>query len=278
MPTNRFGEVNPTPLYNATGRINRGEAPQVAPFSPANAGTQRDWSAMKRPKQAQSPFPEAFENISQMNRRYGNNPTTGGSSGGGGGGGGFSADDITKIVGALPPVNATFAPQDTSKNYGQGAVDRPRVGQNWQPPQGGQGTTFAPQDTSKNYGDMSDSTEPAQPARAPRAPRTDEQKKATAEKRAQKKAENPAYGTRNPSRTPKPVKPKPAPKPQPAAKPAKPSKTGSVINDSSSNNAFQGNDNTFGGGGDGSPAPGFMNAGNIEGMAISTAGNAQNRR
>jgi hypothetical protein len=228
---------------------------------------------MRKPKQAQSPFPDAFDNISQMNRWYGDGGRRGGRSGGrsgGGGGGGFNADDITKIVGALPPVNATFAPQDTSKNYGQGAVDRPRVGQNWQPPQGGQGTTFAPQDTSKNYGDMGDSTEPAQPSRAPRAPRTEQQKKETAEKRAQKKAENPAYGTRNPSRTPKPVKPKTA------AKPAKPSKTGSVINDASSANAFQGSNNTFGG--DGSPAPGFMNAGNIEGMAISTAGNAQNRR
>jgi hypothetical protein len=231
---------------------------------------------MKRPKQAQSPFPEAFENISQMNRRYGNNPTTGGSSGGGGGGGGFSADDITKIVGALPPVNATFAPQDTGKYYGDSAVSRPRVTDNWQPPQNAQGTVFAPQTTAKNYGDsvMGGSAEPAQPARAPRAPRTDEQKKATAEKRAQKKAENPAYGTRNPSRTPKPVKPKPAAKP-----PAKPSKTGSVVNDASSANAVQVVGGTFGGGGgDDSPAPGFMNAGNIEGMAISTAGNAQNRR
>jgi hypothetical protein len=276
MPTNRFGEVNTTPLYNATGRINRGEAPQVAPFSPANAGTQRDWSAMKRPKQAQSPFPEAFENISQMNRRYGNNPTTGGGSGGGGGGaGGFSADDITKIVGALPPVTATFAPQDTSKNYGQGAVDRPRVTDNWQQPQGGQGTTFAPQDTSKNYGDMGGGEQPEKAPRAPRAPRTEDQKKATAEKRAQKKAENPAYGTRNPSRTKAVPKPKAVSKPQPAAKP---SKTGAVVNDASSNNAFQGNDNTFGGGGDGSPAPGFMNAGKIEGMAISTAGNATQRK
>lgn len=274
MPTNRFGEVNTTPLYNATGRINRGEAPQVAPFSPANAGTQRDWSAMKRPKQAQSPFPEAFENISQMNRRYGNNPTTGGGSGGGGGGGGgFNADDITKIVGALPPVTATFAPQDTGKYYGDSAVSKPRVTDNWQPPQNAQGTVFAPQTTAKNYGDMGG--EPAQPARAPRAPRTDEQKKATAEKRAQKKAENPAYGTRNPNRTPKPVKPKP----QPAAKPAK---TGLSANDASTNNAFQGNNNDFSDllGGDGSPGRGFMSAGNIggDGMAISTAGNAQNRR
>jgi hypothetical protein len=272
MPTNRFGEVNSTPLYNATGRINRGEAPQVAPFSPANAGTQRDWSAMKRPEKSPNPFADAFDNISQMNRWYGNSPRSGG--GGGGGGGGFSADDITKIVGALPPVTATFAPQDTGKYYGDSAVSRPRVTDNWQPPQNAQGTVFAPQTTAKNYGDsvMGGSAEPAQPSRAPRAPRTDEQKKATAEKRAQKKAENPAYGTRNPSRTPKPVKPKTA------AKPAKPSKTGAVINDASSNNAFQGNDNTFGGGGDGSPAPGFMNAGKIEGMAISTAGNATQRK
>jgi len=275
MPTNRFGEVNTTPLYNATGRINRGEAPQVAPFSPANAGTQRDWSAMRRPRQAQSPFPDAFESISQMNRRYGDRNTGGGGSGGGGGGGGFNADDITKIVGALPPVNATFAPQDTGKYYGDSAVSRPRVTDNWQPPQNAQGTVFAPQTTAKNYGDsvMGGGEQPEKAPKAPRAPRTEEQKKATAEKRAQKKAENPAYGTRNPNRTPKPVKPKPAAKP-----PAKPSKTGAVINDASTNNAFQGNDNTFGGGGDGSPAPGFMNAGNIEGMAISTAGNAQNRR
>jgi len=273
MPTNRFGEVNTTPLYNATGRINRGEAPQVAPFSPANAGTQRDWSAMKRPEKSPNPFADAFDNISQMHRWYGNSPRSGGGDGGGGAGG-FSADDITKIVGALPPVTATFAPQDTSKNYGQGAVDRPRVTSNWQQPQGGQGTTFAPQDTSKNYGDMGGGEQPEKTPRAPRAPRTEQQKKETAEKRAQKKAENPAYGTRNPSRTPKPVKPV-----KPAAKPAKPSsKTGAVVNDASSNNAFQGNDNTFGGGGDGSPAPGFMNAGKIEGMAISTAGNAQNHR
>lgn len=273
MPTNRFGNVNTTPLYNATGRINRGEAPQVAPFSPANAGTQRDWSAMRRPRQAQSPFPDAFENISQMNRRYGDNPTTGGGGGGTSGGGFPSAEEVKTMLSGLGDITVTnnFAGQDSSKNYGIG--DRSRVHDNPQQQQqgasgaGGVTNNFGRQDSSKNYGDMGG--EPAKPAKKPRAPRTEEQKAETARKRAEKKAENPAYGTRNPNRT------KAAPKPKKTT--TKPSKTGSVYNDSSINSNFQGNNNDFG---SDSPGGGFFSgsAGNIEGMAISTAGNAQNRR
>jgi hypothetical protein len=52
MPENRFGGVNPQPLYNVTGRMNRGEAPQAPQFQPMNAGAQKNFGAGDMPNNA----------------------------------------------------------------------------------------------------------------------------------------------------------------------------------------------------------------------------------
>jgi len=52
MPENRFGGVNQQPLYNVTGRMERGEAPQQSRFQAPTAGVQKDFSASNMPNNA----------------------------------------------------------------------------------------------------------------------------------------------------------------------------------------------------------------------------------
>ena len=52
MPENRFGGVSQQPLYNATGRINRGEAPQAPQFQASTAGVGKNFGAADMPNNA----------------------------------------------------------------------------------------------------------------------------------------------------------------------------------------------------------------------------------
>lgn len=45
MATNRYGAVNTVPLYNVTGRLNRGEAVPSQPFQAPNSGASRNWGS-----------------------------------------------------------------------------------------------------------------------------------------------------------------------------------------------------------------------------------------
>jgi len=53
MPENRFGGVSQQPLYNATGRLNRGEAPQAPQFQAPSAGVSKNFGASDMPNNAQ---------------------------------------------------------------------------------------------------------------------------------------------------------------------------------------------------------------------------------
>jgi hypothetical protein len=87
MPTNRFGAQNPQPLYNATGRINRGQAAPVPQFSAPAAGVSKDFGASNMPNNAAGAQGGFGANL--MNSMYsGGNPLNVYDRGGFGGGGG----------------------------------------------------------------------------------------------------------------------------------------------------------------------------------------------
>ena len=103
MPENRFGGVNQQPLYNATGRMNRGEAPQQSNFQAPAAGVQKDFSASNMPNNAQGTQGGFASNLMES-VRWGQGPlnmygrtSSGkrGRRGGGGGGGGDGGDGTT---------------------------------------------------------------------------------------------------------------------------------------------------------------------------------------
>lgn len=177
MPTNRFGELNTQPLYNATGRLERGEAVPRQEWTSPNAGVSKNFGATTPyPAQQVNPFVQDLANPwSYMNlRTLGDRPDRGGR-GGGGSGGGAGGGNVTYNV--YTNNSAQFGAQT---QFDQSA---------------GTGTLPAPAGPKM------------------RAPRTEEQKAETARKRAEKKAANPAYGTKNPNRTQAPKKPR-APKAQ----------------------------------------------------------------
>lgn len=45
MATNRYGDFNTQPLYNVTGRLNRGQGVSPAPFQSPNSGANRQWAS-----------------------------------------------------------------------------------------------------------------------------------------------------------------------------------------------------------------------------------------
>lgn len=85
MPTNRFGAQNPQPLYNATGRINRGQAAPVPQFSAPAAGVSKDFGASNMPNNAAGTQGGFGANMMQS-ALWGQGPLAvyGGSGGGGG--------------------------------------------------------------------------------------------------------------------------------------------------------------------------------------------------
>jgi hypothetical protein len=246
MPTNRFGELNTQPLYNATGRLERGESVPRQQWTSPNAGVRKDFSGGQYPLSGKSPFTDLAYladpwNVANRNLR----PK---STRGGGGGGGGDSDGSGPGSGGLTQNLYFGAPQFASQEQ-----QTAKNGLGTNPAQGD--AMFAPQEQQ---------TASTPNARAPRAPRTEEQKAATRELRAQKKAANPAYGKKNPNRTQAPKKPRSKPATQ------QPS-TGSVV---------QGNqgtqtqlhaptvNNTFGK--PGSPGAGFlpnMSGANFENVA-----------
>lgn len=177
MPINRFGELNTQPLYNATGRLERGEAVPRQEWTSPNAGVSKNFGATTPyPAQQVNPFVQDLANPwSYMNlRTLGDRPDRGGRGGGGSGEGGGTGGNIYNIY---TNQSAQFAAQTQfDQSAGAGAL-------------------------------------PAPAGPKTRAPRTPEQLAETARKRAEKKAANPAYGTRNPNRTQAPKKPR-APKAQ----------------------------------------------------------------
>jgi hypothetical protein len=87
MPTNRFGAQNPQPLYNATGRINRGQAAPVPQFSAPAAGVSKDFGASNMPNNAAGAQGGFGANLMQS-LYSGGNPLNVYDRGGFGGGGG----------------------------------------------------------------------------------------------------------------------------------------------------------------------------------------------
>ena len=85
MPENRFGGVSQQPLYNATGRINRGEAPQAPQFQAPSAGVSKNFGAADMPNNAAGTQGGFGANLMQS-AYYGSSPINlyGGNSGGGG--------------------------------------------------------------------------------------------------------------------------------------------------------------------------------------------------
>lgn len=172
MPTNRFGELNTQPLYNATGRLERGESVPRQEWTSPNAGVSKNFGGNPYPNQNPSPL-SGIANLA--NPWNWNSPFRGqrrgrGGSGGGDSSGGEAGSGTNIIVNFPQQQNAQFA---TQSQFDQSA----------------QGTLPAPGAPIKQ-------------------PRTEEQKAATRAKRAEKKAANPAYGTKNPNRTEAPKKPR----------------------------------------------------------------------
>jgi len=208
MPENRFGGVNQQPLYNVTGRMNRGEAPQQSNFQAPAAGVQKDFSASNMPNNAQGTQGGFSSNLMES-VRWGQGPLNmygrsgggggrrgrrgGGRRGGGGGGdGGGTTDNSIKID--FGSNNTAFGadsgPQVDNRGVGGNNKDS---GNNYAggPPAASGGTTTQP------------GTEGTNPAGdKPKTPRTDEQ-------RAQRTARD--QQTRSGERTPKPRGPRPKP-------------------------------------------------------------------
>jgi hypothetical protein len=104
MPENRFGGVNPQPLYNVTGRMNRGEAPQAPQFQAPSAGVSKNFGAGDMPNNAAGTQGGFGANLMQS-VIYGQGPISlygnrgmgggrrGGRRGGRGGGGGNDGGD-----------------------------------------------------------------------------------------------------------------------------------------------------------------------------------------
>lgn len=185
MPTNRFGELNTQPLYNATGRLERGESVPRQEWTSPNAGVSKNFGATTPyPSQAINPAVQELANPwSYTNLRLMPDPDRP-SRGGGGGSRGMGGDGVGgNVYNINLDQSAQFA---TQSQFDQSA----------------QGMPTAP-------------SSPAKPARTP------QQRAQTASIRAQKKAANPAYGTKNPNRTQAPKKPRQAKTPTPAGAVAK---------------------------------------------------------
>lgn len=88
MPENRFGGVNQQPLYNVTGRMERGEAPQQSKFQSPTAGVQKDFGASNMPNNAAGAQGGFGANLMQSTQSYNAGPISiyGRQNGGGGGG------------------------------------------------------------------------------------------------------------------------------------------------------------------------------------------------
>ena len=104
MPENRFGGVSQQPLYNATGRINRGEAPQAPQFQASTAGVGKNFGAADMPNNAAGSQGGFGANLLQS-AYYGSSPINlyGSNSGGGrrgrrGGGGGDNGGNVDNSI------------------------------------------------------------------------------------------------------------------------------------------------------------------------------------
>ena len=129
MPENRYGALNPQPLYNATGRINRGQSAGVPQFSAPAAGVSKDFGTSNMPNNAAGAQGGFGANLVQsmyyggpgnpMNV-WGNSRGRGGSSRrgqrGGGDGGGNIDNSIT--IGAFTGFGANSGMQANQQGLG----------------------------------------------------------------------------------------------------------------------------------------------------------------
>lgn len=205
MPSERFGALNTQPLYNATGRLNRGQAVPNQKWTSPNAGVSKNFSGGEYPLQNRTPFSDLGQSLANpWNSAYSRlNKTSKGRGGGAGGdGGGNGGGNVTIITGGIDATGLKFASQEqqTAKN-GPSSLGLDNTS-----------SFFAPQEQQTA----------STPTTRTRAPRTEEQKAATRALRAQKKEANPAYGTQNKNRTQAPRRPR-------AQSAGQPASTGSII-------------------------------------------------
>lgn len=206
MATNRYGDFNTQPLYNATGRLNRGPEVGSTQFQAPNSGANRQWGSNQgMPTSGINPIMNSLTSYwspvnmydmarfsdrgmyDRKTRRGGQGPRggVGGSSVGGGGGGG----------------STTVVPEGGQPYTVSGNTNI----------QIGGDITFAEQNRQASTKNITATavggapgTNPAQPAaRAPRAPRTAEQKAA----RNAKDRERRAAAKANPKPTTAPASP-----------------------------------------------------------------------
>jgi hypothetical protein len=172
MATNRFGDFNAQPIYNVTGRLNRGPEANVKPFQAPNSGAARQWGSNQgMPNSGVNPLLQSLTsywspiNMYDMARMsdqymYEGNPFKRGGGGrgrkGGGDGqgdqdGGFSMEDT--------PDGPVLRSTDNSLNVQIGGP-----------------ITFAEQNRGAMAKTVTVGQGAAPSAKKPRAPRTDAQK------------------------------------------------------------------------------------------------------
>lgn len=235
MPTNRFGEVNAAPIYNATGRNSRMQAdidapasqPAATPFRAPAAGVSKDFGADPNMQPKDGWIKSNLIGWNPLNplSRFGQRMAWGGGGGGGGGGqsSGYNQEQLEQIG------KSAFAGQ-TIIQKGHGDMTGNTIGVNVGGSSSGNIGGFNPsnQTISSNNAGGAPTTSAT---RAPRATRNPAQKAARNERDRNRRAEQRAAGV-----APKPRAGKKPPKasapargattPQPAAK----SYSGDVVN------------------------------------------------
>jgi len=185
MASDKFGSNPVAPLYNATGRNPRDVemgTPGKALGSVGSSGAGgKDFGIPNQPAKSADLGASMFSPFNTYNMLYGRR-----GSGGGGGGGEADVDAMERIAKAQTPGTVNFAPQAGGN-----------VVQDSQYSESGDNYKDIKQNLETTPG-TSTGTQPSNPRKGVKM--TEEQKTATAAKRAEKKEANPAYGKKNPNR------------------------------------------------------------------------------
>jgi len=185
MASDKFGSNPVAPLYNATGRNPRDVemgTPGKALGSVGSSGAGgKDFGIPNQPAKSADLGASMFSPFNTYNMLYGRR-----GSGGGGGGGEADVDAMERIAKAQTPGTVNFAPQAGGN-----------VVQDSQYSESGDNYKDIEQNLETTPG-TSTGTQPSNPRKGVKM--TEEQKTATAAKRAEKKEANPAYGKKNPNR------------------------------------------------------------------------------
>ena len=185
MASDKFGSNPVAPLYNATGRNPRDlemGTPGKALGSVGSSGAGgKDFGIPNQPTKSADLGASMFSPFNTYNMRYGR-----GGFGGGGGGDEADVDAMERIAKAQTPGTVNFAAQ-----AGENVV------QDSQYSESGDNYKDIEQNLETTPG-TSPGTQPSNPRKGVKM--TEEQKAATAAKRAEKREANPAYGKKNPNR------------------------------------------------------------------------------